>query len=82
MWSKTLKLVVAAVVVLAAAIWTSGIASSSRPIPIGAPIVVDNAYVFQTDAVKRNETLSHLFGRHNIYGNELVRTQLRGRVRR
>jgi murein DD-endopeptidase MepM/ murein hydrolase activator NlpD len=72
MWSKVLKLVVAAGVVLAAAVWTTGIASSSKPIPVAAPIVVDNAYVYQTDAVKRNETLSHLFGRHNIYGTELL----------
>ena len=72
MWSKALKLVVAAGVVLAAAVWTTGIASSSKPIPVAAPIVVDNAYVYQTDAVKHNETLSHLFGRHNIYGTELV----------
>jgi murein DD-endopeptidase MepM/ murein hydrolase activator NlpD len=72
MWSKALKLVVATGVVLAVAVWTTGIASSSKPIPVAAPIVVDNAYVYQTDAVKRNETLSHLFGRHNIYGTELV----------
>ncbi|UCD23178.1 MAG: M23 family metallopeptidase [Gemmatimonadota bacterium] len=72
MWSKALKLVVPAGIVLATAIWTTGIASSSKPLPVAAPIVVDNAYVYQTDAVKRNETLSHLFGRHNIYGNELI----------
>jgi murein DD-endopeptidase MepM/ murein hydrolase activator NlpD len=35
-------------------------------------LVVTTAYVHRADTVRRNETLSHVLGRHNIYGATLV----------
>lgn len=51
---------------------TASVTSFSHPLPVAPPIVVTNAYVQVADTVRRNETLSHLFGRHNIYGPELA----------
>ena len=53
-------------------LFTASVASSSHRLPVAPPIVVTNAYVQVADTVRRNETLSHLFGRHNIYGAELA----------
>jgi murein DD-endopeptidase MepM/ murein hydrolase activator NlpD len=53
-------------------LFTASVASSSHRLPVAPPIIVTNAYVQVADTVRRNETLSHLFGRHNIYGAELA----------
>ncbi|MEJ2088737.1 MAG: M23 family metallopeptidase [Gammaproteobacteria bacterium] len=72
MRSKAIKLVVAVAPIVAAAIWTAGVASQPKPVPVAAPLVVNRAYETVTDTVRRNETLSHIFGRHEIRGAELV----------
>ena len=57
---------------LVAVAWTAGAALAARRLPVAAPIVVSSAYVVRADTVSRDETLSHLFARHNITGSELV----------
>ncbi len=59
-------------VVLALVAWSARALWSSDPLPVAQPIVVDHAYEFQVDRLRRNETLSHLFGRHAIAGGELL----------
>ena len=61
------------VVVVGTALVAWGAASARlSPIPVAQPIVVSNAYLRQTDNLRRNETLSHMFARHNIEGVELL----------
>ena len=67
-----LKTVLISGAILLGALWTANAALSARRLPVAPPIVVSTAYVERTDTMRRNETLSHLFGRHNIYGPELV----------
>ena len=40
--------------------------------PVATPIVVTKAYTERSDRLRRNETLSHLFARHNVEGVELA----------
>lgn len=40
--------------------------------PVASPIVVTRAYVERSDRLRRNETLSHMFARHNVEGEELL----------
>lgn len=40
-------------------------------IPTAAPIMVTTAHELRADTMRRNETLTHLFARHNISGQEL-----------
>ena len=56
---------------LGASLWTAGVAWSERRLPVADPILVTTAYVERSDALRRNETLSHLLARHNISGQEL-----------
>jgi len=58
--------------ILAAVGWTASTALAAKRIPVAAPIVVSAAYVELADTVRRNETLSHLFARHNISGQQLI----------
>ncbi len=60
------------VVVGAALVAWSATAARSSPIPVAQPIIVSNAYLRQTDNLRRNETLSHMFARHKIEGVELL----------
>jgi len=71
MRARTLRLAVVAVAILAA-VWTATTTSSPRPLPVASPIVVKSAFLYRADTLRRNETLSHLLGRSNIYGAELV----------
>ena len=57
---------------VAAVAWTAGATLAARRLPVAEPIVVSAAYVALADTVHRNETLSHLFARHNITGSQLV----------
>ena len=57
---------------VAAVAWTAGATLAARRLPVAEPIVVSAAYVELADTVHRNETLSHLFARHNITGSQLV----------
>jgi murein DD-endopeptidase MepM/ murein hydrolase activator NlpD len=57
---------------VAAVAWTAGATLAARRLPVAEPIVVSAAYVERADTVHRNETLSHLFARHNIAGSQLV----------
>jgi murein DD-endopeptidase MepM/ murein hydrolase activator NlpD len=52
--------------------WTAGATLAAKRLPVAAPIVVSSAYVVLADTVRRDETLSHLFARHNIAGSQLV----------
>ncbi len=61
-----------AVVVAVLVAWSAASAGLARRIPVAAPIVVTTAYVVQTDNLRRNETLSHMFARHDIAGVELL----------
>ncbi len=58
--------------IVVAASLTAGVAFPSRRLPVAPPLVVTTAYVHRTDTVRRDETLSHVLGRHNIYGATLV----------
>jgi murein DD-endopeptidase MepM/ murein hydrolase activator NlpD len=53
---------------------TAVLASRSRQpaLPVALPIVVSRAFVEAADTVRRNETLSELFARREIYGGELL----------
>jgi murein DD-endopeptidase MepM/ murein hydrolase activator NlpD len=55
-----------------AVLLTASVAFSSRQLPVAAPLLVTTAYFHRADTVHQNETLSHLLGRHNIYGAQLV----------
>jgi murein DD-endopeptidase MepM/ murein hydrolase activator NlpD len=57
---------IAAAIVLAI-LWSGGTA----PVPEAPPIVIRTAHEARLDTLHRNETLSHLFARHNIDGREL-----------
>jgi murein DD-endopeptidase MepM/ murein hydrolase activator NlpD len=59
-------------VLIAALVWTAGTALAAKRLPVAEAIVVSSAYVVRGDTVRRDETLSHLFARHNISGSELV----------
>ncbi len=69
---RALPVVIAALAFVVALLWTAGEAWSARRLPVAAPIVVTTAYVERADTLRRNETLSHLFARHDITGPELV----------
>ncbi len=71
MLAKAVKALLGGGVMLALVLWTAGVAASSR-LPVATPIVISKAYVERADTVQHNQTLSHIFARHNIAGNELV----------
>lgn len=66
------QLAAIAAVFLTVVMWTTRDAWSARGLPVAAPIVVNTAFVERYDTLHRNETLSHLFARHNITGAELI----------
>lgn len=68
---RPLPLAAAGVFALAV-VWTAREAWSARVLPVAPPIVVDVAHEERADALRRNETLSHLFERHRIVGRELL----------
>ncbi len=72
MRSKAIRSTVALAAVAAAVAWTAGMASQPKLLPVAPPLVVSTAYETVADTVRRNETLSHIFGRHAISGTELV----------
>ncbi len=72
MRGRVFRVVLVGTVLLAAVAWTAGAALAARRLPVASPIVVSAAYITQADTVRHNETLSHLFARHNIAGSELV----------
>lgn len=61
-------LAVAAVVALRAV----SRAIATDDVPVAPPIVVSSAFIERTDTLHTSETLSHLFARHNIAGQELI----------
>lgn len=69
---RALPIAIAALAFVVALGWTAGEAWSERRIPVAEPIVVSRAFVMRADTLRRNETLSHLFARHDIEGPELV----------
>lgn len=60
------------IALVGAVAWTAGATLAARRLPVAEPIVVSAAYVVLADTVHRNETLSHLFARHNIAGSQLI----------
>jgi murein DD-endopeptidase MepM/ murein hydrolase activator NlpD len=51
--------------------WVVARATRGPDVPVAAPIVVRTVFVTQADTVRRNETLSDVFGRHRITGRDL-----------
>jgi len=45
---------------------------SGADLPVAPAIMVTSAYVERADTLRSSETLSHLFARHNIVGQDLV----------
>jgi murein DD-endopeptidase MepM/ murein hydrolase activator NlpD len=62
---------IAAVVMLLAGTVVLAGRARGPALPVAAPIVVDRAFVEVADTVRRNQTLSELFARRRIAGNEL-----------
>jgi murein DD-endopeptidase MepM/ murein hydrolase activator NlpD len=63
------KVILALLALLGAGLWT--ILRAGESLPLGAPIVVNSPFRDLADTLRRNETLSLLFGRHAIEGAEL-----------
>lgn len=61
------------VVALVAATLLTGVAARSRArLPVAPALTVAGLYRERVDTLRRDETLSHLFRRHGIAGNDLV----------
>ncbi len=69
---RALPVAIAALAFVVALLWTAGEAWSGRRLPVAAPLVVTQAFEVRADTLRRNETLSHLFARHDIEGPELL----------
>ncbi|MCZ6917736.1 MAG: M23 family metallopeptidase [Gemmatimonadetes bacterium] len=61
-----------AVLVTALIAWRAASARLVQDIPVAEPIVVTKAFTSRTDRLRRNETLTHMFARHNVDGVELL----------
>ena len=61
-----------AVLAVVAVFWAAGKAWSIERIPVAEPMVISEAYRDRPDTLRIDETLSHLFGRHGIAGQELI----------
>ncbi len=57
--------------IAAVTVAVTAVLSEPQGLPVAVPLFVDQAYVERADTVRRNETLTHLFARHNIEGDEL-----------
>lgn len=68
----SLRLVGAAVALVVVVVKLAGWVAADGT-PVAAPIIVTRAYVERADTLRRNETLSDLFARHNIGPGDLVR---------
>lgn len=66
------KVAIVAGGLLAVALWAAREGLASKSLPMAAPIVVRTSFVERYDTLHRNETLSHLFARHNVIGAEMV----------
>lgn len=66
------RFTVVAAVAAAALIWTVSVALPSDSEVVAEPLVVSSPYRYQRDQLIRNQTLSHLFARHNVIGQELL----------
>ena len=69
---RAIRTLVGGGAILGAASLAASVAFSPEQIPVAQPLVVTSAYVHLPDTVRRNETLSHVFGRHNISSAELL----------
>jgi murein DD-endopeptidase MepM/ murein hydrolase activator NlpD len=67
---RGLRRILAGAVVLAI-LWTARGVFAGERLPVAQPLYVTAAYVEKADTLKRNETLSELLARHNIFGQEL-----------
>jgi murein DD-endopeptidase MepM/ murein hydrolase activator NlpD len=63
---------VAGVVVGLAIVQMAVKAFGGNDLPVAPPILVTSAYIERADTLRRSETLSHLFARHSIVGQELI----------
>jgi len=57
---------------VAAVFWAAGKAWSLERIPVAEPILISEAYRDRPDTLRLDETLSHIFRRHGIAGQELI----------
>ena len=64
--------VIGAALVAALVAWRAASPGLAQEIPIAEPIVVTKAFTHRTDRLRRNETLTHMFARHNVEGIELL----------
>lgn len=69
---RLIKLKPAGLAVAAVGVWTAAWAWSRSQLPVAAPLVVTSAYTERADTLRRDETLTHLFARHNIVGADLL----------
>jgi murein DD-endopeptidase MepM/ murein hydrolase activator NlpD len=69
---RVFRIALVGTVLVVAVAWTAGAALAARKLPVASPIVVSAAYFERADTVRRNETLSHVFARHNIIGSGLI----------
>ncbi len=69
---RVVQVVVSGAVVSTAFVMLStGSARRIQETPVAEPIVVSKAYEERSDRLRRNETLSHMFARHNVEGPQL-----------
>lgn len=69
MFRRRPKATLALLALAAAGLWTA--LRAGENLPLAVPIVVTAPFREAADTLRRNETLSHLFGRHAIEGAEL-----------
>ncbi len=55
-----------------AVFWAAGMAWSAERIPVAEPLIITEAYRDRPDTLHQDETLSHVFGRNDIAGQELI----------
>ncbi|MDH5643070.1 MAG: M23 family metallopeptidase [Gemmatimonadota bacterium] len=70
---EALGSVLGAVAVVAALVVLGAVGQGARSLPIAEPIIVDRAFMFETDRLSRNETLADMFERHGIGSQEAYR---------
>jgi len=71
MTRRTRVLLGVGVVGMLALMWRAA-ASAANSLPVAAPIVVTRSFHEVADTVRRNETLSELFARHDIVGQDML----------
>ncbi len=71
MFRRRPKVTVALLALAVAGVWTA-LRAATDDLPMAAPLMVTAPFRETSDTLRRNETLSHLFGRHGVDGPELL----------